>query len=80
VSHIVPFSNMEIVKKVGTRIQKSRNAAGLSQEELALESDLDRTYISHLERGTRNPSVLVIFKIAKALKTTPSALLEGLHL
>ena len=71
---------MDIRHQIGARIQKIRKEAGLSQEDLALEADLDRTYISHVERGTRNPTVIVLFKIAKALNTTPSELLKGLKL
>lgn len=71
---------MDIRQQIGARIQKVRKEVGLSQEDLALEADLDRTYISHVERGTRNPTVVVIFKIAKALNTTPSELLKGLSL
>jgi len=71
---------MDIRKQIGARIQKVRKAAGLSQEDLALEAGLDRTYISHVERGTRNPTVIVLFKIAKALRTTPSEMLKNLSL
>ena len=71
---------MDIRQQIGARIQKIRKEAGLSQEDLALEADLDRTYISHVERGTRNPTVIVIFKIAKALDTTPSEILKDLYL
>jgi transcriptional regulator with XRE-family HTH domain len=69
---------MDVRKEIGARLQKVRKEAGLSQEELAHEAGLDRTYISHVERGTRNPTVIVLFKIAKALKTTPSKILEGM--
>ena len=41
---------------------------GLSQEELAFRAELDRTYISQIERGVSNPSLLVMLKIATALK------------
>lgn len=71
---------MDVREQIGARIQKVRKAAGLSQEDLGLEAGLDRTYISHVERGTRNPTVIVLFKIAKALNTTPSKILEGLRL
>lgn len=71
---------MDIRQQLGARIQKIRKEVGLSQEDLALEADLDRTYISHVERGTRNPTVIVLFKIAKALNTTPSDILKGLSL
>jgi len=71
---------MDIRQQIGARIQKIRKEAGLSQEGLALAADLDRTYISHVERGTRNPTVIVIFKIAKALDTTPSKIFENMNL
>lgn len=71
---------MDVRKQIGARIQKVRKAAGFSQEELGHEASLDRTYISHVERGTRNPTVIVLFKIAKALNTTPSEILKGLNL
>lgn len=48
-----------------------RTEAGLSQQQLALESDLDRTYISLLERGMRQPSLGTIFRIATVLKVAP---------
>lgn len=50
-------------------------ALALSQEELALEADIDRTYVSGIERGTRNPSLTMIAKLAERLNTTPAALL-----
>jgi transcriptional regulator with XRE-family HTH domain len=56
-------------------LKAARKALGLSQEELALEADIDRTYVSGMERGTRNPSLTMIAKLAERLKTTPAALL-----
>jgi len=50
---------------------------GISQEELAFQSGLDRTYISGIERGTRNPSLKNIEKIAKALKISPAELFSS---
>jgi len=41
---------------------------GLSQEELGFDSDLDRTYISGIERGVRNPTLAVILRLSKALR------------
>lgn len=52
-----------------------RKELDLSQEALALETDIDRTYISGIERALRNPSLSLIVKLAKRLQTTPAALL-----
>lgn len=62
-------------KRVGQNVRRLREEAGLSQEKLALEADLDRTYVSGVERGVRNPTVTVLARIAKALKTDPDKLL-----
>jgi transcriptional regulator with XRE-family HTH domain len=52
-----------------------RGEVGLSQEALAEACDLDRTYISGIERGSRNPSLTNILKIAAALNARPADLL-----
>ena len=57
-------------------MKKHREDRGWSQEELAFECRLHRTYISGVERGVRNPTVLVLQKIAKALKVPAAALLD----
>jgi len=56
-------------------VRLARKGLGLSQEALALETEIDRTYISGIERATRNPSLTLITKLAERLKTTPAALL-----
>jgi len=61
---------MDIRHRVGKAVQRLRAEKGLSQEELAHRADLHRTYISGVERGTRNPTVTVLEKIATALETT----------
>ena len=66
------------LKKLGLIIRQSREAAALSQEALADKADLDITYISGIERGVRNPSILSLIALAKGLKTTVSKLVEGL--
>ena len=55
-------------------IRERRKELGLSQEALAEECGVDRTYISMLERGTRNPSFLNMLKIAAGLKISVSTL------
>ena len=62
----------------GDRLRSLRAKKGLSQEQLAGLADLDRTYISGIERGIRNISLLNIVKIAQALEVKPSDLLKGL--
>jgi transcriptional regulator with XRE-family HTH domain len=65
----------DFAKILAGNVKAARKALGLSQEALALETDIDRTYISGIERGKRNPSLTLIVKLAKRLKTTPGKLL-----
>ncbi|MBL1437560.1 MAG: helix-turn-helix transcriptional regulator [Rhodobacteraceae bacterium] len=65
-------------KILGSNIRTARSQFQISQEKLGMEIGIDRTYISGIERGIRNPSLDVICRIAMVLKTTPSALLEKL--
>ena len=57
-------------------LKEVREAAGVSQEALALECGLDRSYVSLLERGLRSPTVRTLFRLAEVLKTTPSELVR----
>lgn len=67
---------MKVSKAFGIALRELREAQGLSQEKLALESDLDRTFISLLERGLRQPSLTTIFELAKVLDCRASALVD----
>ena len=67
---------MDVRRRVGLNVKRFRAERGLSQEELAFECGLHRTYVSGVERGVRNPTVIVLEKIAKALKVATSVLLE----
>lgn len=67
---------MDIRRQVGLNVRQLREERGWSQEELAFECKLHRTYISGVERGIRNPTVLVLKGIAHALKVPPSRLLD----
>jgi transcriptional regulator with XRE-family HTH domain len=58
----------------GQAVRTLRSERGFSQETLAFACDLDRTYISGIERGERNPSLTNILKIAKALSVRPADL------
>ena len=67
---------MDIRKQVGLNVRRLREARRLSQEELAFEAEIHRTYISGVERGVRNPTVTVVAKMAEALGVTPDQLLK----
>ena len=56
----------------GQVLKELRNENDLSQQQLAFDSELDRTYISLLERGLRLPTLGTIFKLAEVLKLSPS--------
>lgn len=66
-----------IVDVLAAAVKRARKGLGLSQEDLALEAGLDRTYVSQVERGTRNCTIVVLARLAKALKTTPDRLLAS---
>jgi transcriptional regulator with XRE-family HTH domain len=66
----------ELAPRVGRVIRKYRENAGLSQEALAAESGLHRTYISLVERGRRNITVDALSQIAEALGIYPSRLMS----
>ncbi|VEG12339.1 helix-turn-helix domain-containing protein [Moraxella cuniculi] len=56
-----------ILQKVGEKLRKLRTSQGLSQEKLALEAEIDRTYLTGIEQGKRNPSLKTLEKILNAL-------------
>ena len=60
----------------GAAVRKLRQAIGISQEQLAEKTGIHRTYIGGIERGERNPTLLMIHRIAEALEVTPASLLE----
>ncbi len=68
---------MDICALVGRNVRRHRQAAGLTQEALAFRANLDRTYLSDIERGIRNPSLLMMQDLAIALGTDIIDLLEG---
>ena len=67
---------MDIRQRVGLNVKRYRKERGLSQEGLAFECGVHRTYVSGVERGIRNPTVVVLEKIARALDVPPSRLLD----
>lgn len=66
---------MDVVQLLGRNVRHYRKLRGLTQEQLALEVEMERSYVSDLERGTRNPSVRALGRLAEALGIEPSQLL-----
>ena len=65
--------------KFGQRMKALRESNKMSQEDLAFQTGLHRTYISDLERGSRNPSLKTLATIAEAFNITLSKLLNGVE-
>jgi transcriptional regulator with XRE-family HTH domain len=65
-----------VVKVFGQVLRELRENKKLSQEKLAEFCDLDRTYISLLERGLRQPTLTTLFRLSRALGIKPSELIE----
>ena len=68
------FLNIE--QAFGIVLKKYRVEESISQEELAFESGLDRTYISLLERGKRKPTINTLFALSKALNVSPHQMIQ----
>jgi transcriptional regulator with XRE-family HTH domain len=66
---------MDMRRLVGNRVREARVARGWTQEEFAEKSGFSQQYISDLERGRRNPTIVSLYEMAQALQTTPVALL-----
>lgn len=60
----------------GGVLQRRRARAGLSQEELAFRAEVDRTFVSRLERGIRQPTITTLIGLAEALDTPASSLVQ----
>jgi transcriptional regulator with XRE-family HTH domain len=65
-----------LLRRVGTRVRKARKAKQLSQEALAHAANMDRSYVSGLERGEFNISVLALAKLARVLDVRLGGLVE----
>ena len=68
---------MDIRRQIGRNVKKFRARKNWSQEDLAFEAEFHRTYISGIERGIRNPTAVVIARLAKVLGVRPGRLLDG---
>lgn len=58
---------MDILEKMAFNVRRIRVANGISQDELALISNVERAYVGHIERGKKNPTVITLDKLARAL-------------
>ncbi len=63
----------------GRVLREQRDTAGLSQEALALSADVDRTFVSQIERGIRQPTLTTLCKLARALDIQPSTLVARME-
>jgi transcriptional regulator with XRE-family HTH domain len=68
----------DIAKRFGQRVRKLRMEQELSQEALAAKADIDRAFLSGIERGVENPTLFTIQTIADALKTNVGNLMKGI--
>jgi len=70
---------MDVRRRLGLNLKKLREEQGFSQESFADHCGLHRTYISGIERGVRNPTVVILDKIAKGLKVPAGMLLDEIR-
>jgi transcriptional regulator with XRE-family HTH domain len=71
-------NNHRALRLLGLNVRKERERQSITQEKLGEKADLDPTYISGIERGVRNPSILSVVRLAKALGSSVSEITEGI--
>lgn len=69
-----PLRNAQELKELGAKIRKLRKERGISQEDLAHEAGIERSYMGAIERGERNPSYDKLVSVARALGNSASNL------
>jgi transcriptional regulator with XRE-family HTH domain len=67
------------LSKFGRNVAQARESQKFSQDRLAEKADLDRTYVSGIERGVRNPGIKTVIRIAKALGVSIADLCKGVE-
>lgn len=67
------------LSKFGRNVSRFRDEAGISQDKLAEKADIDRTYLSGIERGVRNPGIKVVIRLARALRVTVDQLCKSVN-
>lgn len=65
---------LDIGLAFGMVLRQKRKEAGLTQEQLAHEADIQRNYVSLIERGINQPTITILFRLANALKCSPTEL------
>lgn len=71
------FDGLEVL--FGEALRKLRGKKGMSQEKLAFECGIDRTFVSMLERGVRQPTLRTIFLLSEGLGVSPSSLISQIE-
>ena len=69
------YAGVKVLVELGRAIRRTRKGQGISQEQLALSADLDRSYVGGVERGEHNLTVMTLVKLADALGVNPRDLL-----
>jgi transcriptional regulator with XRE-family HTH domain len=72
----MPVRTDNISAIFGQVLREQRNSRGISQEDLALSANVDRTFVSQMERGIRQPSITTLIKLSGALGVQPSVLVQ----
>jgi transcriptional regulator with XRE-family HTH domain len=67
---------MDMRRLVGSNFARLRRARGLTQEQVAEKAGFSQQYISGLERGRRNPTVVTLFELAEAIQSSPEELIR----
>lgn len=70
-----PHASSKVLRAFGAAVRRARKEQGVSQEELALKCEIDRSYMGSIERGEQNSGLLHIAKLAKALDMKISELM-----
>jgi transcriptional regulator with XRE-family HTH domain len=66
---------VDVRQRLGTNLRRLRDAKGWSQEAFAHEAGIHRTYVSDIERGARNPTIMIVDKLASSLGVSAADLL-----
>lgn len=75
---VAEIDETAVLATVGAHILERRTELGFSQRELAAAAGVDRAFLARVEQGLRNPSVVLLAKVAQAMKTNVSALTRGI--